>query len=419
MPSVSTEVRVEPCPQCGSMMANDPRYAVWCDACGWNLVHSNGVSGSGRLERWRSNLAGRWARALAEEVIRRGPHRPRLTLSTSMALAVAVAVFGVTLGTAALGIALIAAGSVIGAILGLFFLLLAWVIRPRFPRLDEPSLGRHDLPRLFALLDRVAAALSAPPVDYVVITGDLNAAYGQYGWRRRRVVFLGLPLFLSLDADERVALIAHEVSHGVNGDASRSFVIHEAVMGLVTASTVFEPDSILPSPDEGLAGYAAVPLRIVQLGFARAILALAFLELILCFRTQQRAEYYADMLTARLAGSVAIRALFARLYAASSVAHMNWGYENDDPVGLSVDMIRTLPGREIERLRRVDSARGEAFGTTHPPTAERERVVASRPTEPGSLRLATDESNAIDRELESFRLPIGRQIVDAYLASIS
>jgi heat shock protein HtpX len=285
--------------------------------------------------------------------------------------------------------------------------------------LTEPAFGRSDLPRLFALLDRAAESLLAPPIDDVVINHEANASYERLGWRRRRVLTLGLPLFLSLEPPERIALLGHEIAHGINGDTGRLLLMSGGAAALLEAYGVLEPDSVLPSPSEGLVGYLVIPFRIVQLGFARAILGLAYVQIALCYRTAQRAEYYADALSARLAGSSPVLNSFTRFYASRWAVSMNLGNSTSDPVGLSVEKIRSLPPRELQRLRRVEELSGASLRATHPPIFYRERVVSGRPAEPGRLHLGTGESDAIDRELERFRAPIGRKMVDEYLSSIS
>ncbi|WP_328822533.1 M48 family metalloprotease [Micromonospora rubida] len=54
--------------------------------------------------------------------------------------------------------------------------------------------------------------------------GALNAYATAVGPRRRRVLCLGLPLWGSLPAQERVALLGHELGHFVNGDPRRSLL---------------------------------------------------------------------------------------------------------------------------------------------------------------------------------------------------
>src|SRR5205823_3116489 len=88
------------------------------------------------------------------------------------------------------------------------------------------------LPALAALIERVRAAEDAPVLDGVVIGGMFNASVSQVGWRRRRYITVGLPLMTVLDPQERVALLAHEIGHLVNGDPARGGVTGSALATL-------------------------------------------------------------------------------------------------------------------------------------------------------------------------------------------
>jgi hypothetical protein len=76
---------------------------------------------------------------------------------------------------------------------GVPLVLLAVALRPRFGRLGDPHgrLDRERAPSLFALVDRVAAAIGAPPVQAIVVNPRFNASAGAVGLRRRRVLHLG------------------------------------------------------------------------------------------------------------------------------------------------------------------------------------------------------------------------------------
>ncbi|HEY7296021.1 MAG TPA: M48 family metalloprotease [Dehalococcoidia bacterium] len=73
------------------------------------------------------------------------------------------------------------------------------------------------------LTGAIARELHMATINEIAVTPASNAAFGRMGWRRRRVLLLGQPLPLTLDSQERVALLGHELGHGVNGDAVRGF----------------------------------------------------------------------------------------------------------------------------------------------------------------------------------------------------
>jgi hypothetical protein len=71
-----------------------------------------------------------------------------------------------------------------------------------------------------------------------------------------------------------------------------------------------------------------------------------------------------------------------------------------------------MPDREIERLRRIERIQGAQFDATHPPSVERERLVAALPVQPGSVVLTAGERDAIDRELAPFHAVLARELAE-------
>lgn len=270
-------------------------------------------------------------------------------------------------------------------------------MRPRLPRLHVPALTRVELPALFRVLDRIAEALRSPKIDGVVVTGDVNAGYGRYGWRQRRILFLGLPLLAASSPAERLALLGHELGHGINGDPSRGLFLRGAITSLLEGHAVLEPESILPGPEDGLGSYISIPFRLVQLLLSRGLLGLAFLQLTLCYRDGQRAEYYADGVAANLAGSAAVLSGFRLDFAANGAGSMTW--LGNDPVGTIATKLQSTPPREIERLRRVEQLEGSRLDATHPPTFAREEVRRSETARRQSLVLPSPRAT---RWIESF-----------------
>jgi Zn-dependent protease with chaperone function len=394
-------------------MANDPRYAFWCEACGWNLIRPDDRRRLGPIDRFLAWLGQRQGSRLADDAIRHGAARPSFDVAILVAVLVALVVYAFTAGVAWLGVVSVTSGGgLYGFVYGAICLGLVVVLRPRVPMVSGTVHGRAELPHLFALVDRVAAGIGTAPIDGIELTPEINAGFGRAGWRRRRILQLGVPLFLALDPAERVALLGHELGHSVNGDAGRLLILGSAHDTLISLWTLVEPDSMLPSVREGLTGYLIIPFRVVQLGIARAILGLALLQLVLCYRTSQRAEFHADAIASRLAGTRGTAALIARLHGARPAAELAWSTRPADPARQIADRLRRMPDREIERLRRIDAIEGARIDATHPPTVDRERVIAGLPAQVGSVVLTAGESDAIDRELDPFLPALSAELAE-------
>jgi heat shock protein HtpX len=126
-------------------------------------------------------------------------------------------------------------------------------VRPRVPKVHEAIMAREKALALHKLADEVARALDTSPVDGIVISSDFNAGLGQGGRRRRRILHLGLPLVSILNGEERVALLAHELAHSVNGDPNRGFFVGTAISSLAQWHYLLRPNRIWQRQPHGTA----------------------------------------------------------------------------------------------------------------------------------------------------------------------
>ncbi len=280
-------------------------------------------------------------------------------------------------------------------------------------------LDRASYPALYALVDRVADALGAKRVDMIVVSGEFNASFGRAGWTRRSVLRLGLPLFHALDEGGKVALIAHELAHDVNGDHARGFLPTTALHSLEMWSALLEPARVRRPYNNRLALYEEVSKWIMSLG-ALLLQAWAGLLVRVLWQDSQRGEYLADALGARVGGAGAMTALlttmhYDQLYEAAVRDVAVGGKESDVFTALST-LIAALPERERERLRRVGELEGSRLDSTHPPTAYRLRAARAGVTSGSGplLLLSYNESRAIEGELAPFRAPLTRALVERY-----
>lgn len=114
-------------------------------------------------------------------------------------------------------------------ILGPLLLFVAWEIRPRLPQIQADVAARGDLPALYKLANEIAVVIGTTHIETIAIDPTLNASFGRYGYRGKRVLVIGTTLWCRLTPDERVALIAHELAHDVNGDFSQQYMIWAAL----------------------------------------------------------------------------------------------------------------------------------------------------------------------------------------------
>lgn len=358
--------------------------------------------------------------SLADEVKRHGARRPRLTPSTALAYLISAGVYGLCIFLAWQGLAALTGGFIhpVKFMFIVITLALAVAILPRPGRMPADVVGRDDLPAFFTFVDGLADVLGSPRVDGVVVDEALNASYGRYGLLHRRLLTVGLPLYWSLDPQMRVAILGHELGHGMNGDPVRAIVVGDAFRALVRLHRTLEPQELVPS-ELGFAGYLAFPITLVMLGLSRLALALAHLLLLLVQRSGQRAEYYSDAIGVRAGGKAATLGSLERLQAIDMAGRLIWINDVADPIAKVSQMIRTIPPRELERIRRVERLEGSRLDYSHPPTAYRIEAIESGPDPEPAYVLSNELAARIDAEFEPYRGPLGRRIVDAYEDAIS
>ncbi|MET7451546.1 M48 family metallopeptidase [Streptomyces sp. NPDC005574] len=204
---------------------------------------------------------------------------------------------------------------------GTLFIALAVQMRPRFDRLgkdDQPVLTRGDAPVLYALLDEIADAAGVRRVDAVQIGADFAVRVAATDGGRKRVLTVGMPLWVTFTPQQRVAAIAHELAHVASGDVRRGLLVSMALSSLNSGTELLKgrevedvetpTGSVSIAHADKVAGAArAFESRgrrnwimwlpgLVTRGVARLLVRLAL-------NGSRHAEYLADAATARVAST--------------------------------------------------------------------------------------------------------------------
>ncbi|MBW4720299.1 M48 family metallopeptidase [Saccharothrix obliqua] len=351
------------------------------------------------------------------------PTRPEWTAARVALIATSAVLTLAVLGGLVLGVRLVLRDfPSFWAVPGLLLIGLAWELRPRLGRLggEWAEVTRGTAPTLFALLDRIGAAAGAPAPHVVALDFDFNASAGVHGLRRRRRLTLGLPMWGVLAPGQRVALLAHEFGHFVNGDPARGVATSPALLtpGLI-ADMVSPSASVTGSnPFVELVEAVIAPLqRLVARGF---LLVQAGL-LVVASRDRQRAEYCADAVAVRLAGTDATAALMDDLVAADQLMGAVAAAERG--VRATATARHAHPGpatwrAAAERVRatlspaelRAASVDGSTLWDSHPPAGLRARAVESWPHREAAVTLSAEDSARIDAELARWYARAGRDL---------
>jgi Zn-dependent protease with chaperone function len=405
------------CPQCGELLPVARNYAKWCAACEWGLGKPDesrkGIFRS-RVDRWSA----RQVKALFQQVSGSAVQRPGWGFARFASYALALCVHGAWIVLVAVGIWLIVAvSSIVTIILGLFALFLAFELRPRlgsFRKLKNVR-RRGDAPHLFALLDQVAAEVGARPVHAVIADGNWNASYGAVGWRRRRVVTIGLPLWDALPADQKVAVLGHEFAHGVNGDARHGTIVGTSMATLFRVHEVLRPGRRLHA--RGRASLAESLANVIE-GLLRSMVAgVLMAQQLISLRASQRAEYLADAISARVASPASMAGSLDTIVTGRSTYSWILGRRRFTPKAVIWDQLRSalpaVPESEKERCRREDARKRLTVIDTHPPAHLRMRMLRDLPASEASVSLSAAREEAINAELAQDYARVARQIDDA------
>jgi len=417
---------VSTCPECGAPIPVDP-WPSWCERCSWGIVAPTRTPPRTLtevlFERVGADVGDRTvARLAADDEL-----RPHLTPSRAAAIAIALCVHLLTVAFLAGSVLLVVRAwqNPFADVLAAMLLATGWLMRPRFGTLPEGErVDRDTAPALHGLLGSVAGALSEPGPDVVVVTHEWNAAYAVVGRRRTRVIALGLPLLTALAPQERVALVAHELAHGRNGDASRGLLVGTAVTGLVELYLLMLPSEgtqiWLRGRSRGGSGATAWDsiVRAVFWVLSRPVYGLLLLEAHLLLQDMRRAEYLADVLAAQVAGteatvSLAETILLGPAFAAIVSRNVHAARSGDTTIFAELDAaVAAVTPRERERRRRIAQLERSRLDHTHPPTALRIELLEQRPRLEPAVTLDAETSEAIDDELARYRKPVADRIVD-------
>jgi Zn-dependent protease with chaperone function len=395
-------------------------YPDWCEQCGWNLkpppTHE---PPSGRFGQLARELGRRGGERMARQLLAAPDLEPRLTPAKLVAYLVAAFMHVLTVALIAGGIAAIVLEYTqpISILIGVAMIGVGYVIRPRINQLGAPgqALDPERAPALHALVAEVAAALDRPPPDEIFVSSEFTAAWTIVGLKRRRVLILGIPLLAILEPRERVAVIAHEIGHDRNGDMRRGLLVGSAVHGLDWLSALLHPFH-----GHDLDSIEWMTNALLWLA-SRPVDAVLWIEARLMLRDSQRAEYLADALAARVAGSDAMIALHERLLLRSTVALTVQHAAHEDAENVLERLqiaVQLVPDRERERRRRVTRLESTRLEATHPPSGMRVALLEGRAAAEPRVVLSEEGSRRIDAELAPLTDIVNSTLLDTYRSGL-
>lgn len=396
------------CPQCHHTLPITADYVTWCLHCEWNLCpNQTTISPQSLFERLLLNVSQHNTHHLFARIQASPAQKPSLTPATILAYSIAVGIYGITIVLLLSGLALLIYGrtNFFALLAGIVLLAMCWIVRPRRREQAPTVLSRTTAPTLYAQIDAMCQTFGIKPIDGIVVCPDYTAAYEQRGLFRKQYLWLGLPLWAVLEPQEQIALLAHELAHGANGDPSRGRFLHLALAFLEHWHNVIRPQTFW-GPGEGPIALVAFPFRLIALGIAWALQMLILLFVVLLWRTMQRAEYWADNMASQLSGTEATVALLEKLHLAEAVSliiqRATWQRYAKNVTAFVSDIqhaIAVLPAHEHERLRRIALRDDTRLDTTHPPTKYRIAYLRDHPHTTIRITGSREDSDRMLQEL--------------------
>jgi Zn-dependent protease with chaperone function len=407
----------EICRKCQAVIPVTPGYPVWCDKCNWNIDPRILPPKRKALEKVIDIIARGASRSLFERLKKSALKKPGLTPAKVLLYLVALVIHlsNLLLMAACISIsAYIFIGYSSFGFTTYFFcllmLLLAFLLRPRLPKMKYECVSRKEYPGLYAAADKVSAFLGARSVA-LTITSDYNAFYAKIGIKKA-VVGIGVPLFAALDTQEKLAILGHEIAHGVNGDAARSVIVYSAMLVLQKYYEFFQVGRF--ADGMRVAGPFAFIWNIIRWVMSKFTLLMWFLIQLIAYRDQQRAEYYADFLGATVSGSGAAKRALKKLFLALDFDFvMHTTARGENVLDRFLYRAEQLPEREQERLRRLSDMQLFRINVTHPPTQYRIGFLETEPQMAG-LSLNAKEIDMMNADIERLK-PIIQKKLQAHL----
>ncbi|MGJ8617913.1 MAG: M48 family metallopeptidase [Sulfitobacter sp.] len=310
---------------------------------------------------------------------------------------------------AAAGAAAIAFGfpDILPLVFGALLLCVAAYLRPRKNRNQDTTLTVQEAPVLLGLLNDIAGQLGAPRINGVHVLGGFNAYMAEFGGQER-VVGIGAPLWLALDHDERIALLAHEVAHLANNDPARMQLTGTALQTLGRWLQLFSPPSIIDheSNVEIVVDDRGILAQVIGAVFGAAFGALTLAYEKLIFANSQRAEYLADVMATSVAGTSAMQSTLKKLILAPLAEKVmaTVYYDGSQEVHLfdnMAEVVRSPDIRDSDRLFKLAIEELHSVDASHPPTRFRLEVVGV--AEQGDVKMCADNIDwiAIEDELSA------------------
>lgn len=385
------------CPNCAAKMPIEQGYEPWCDQCNYGVVPNDSddsKSWIGKVQQKRNERSGQELYNLLSE-----EEFPKPRLGPRKLIGFVIATFAMISGPIFLIMGTFQMFDIVKMsefVRGVLLLAFSVAFLPRGFLPPQQPLTREEAPTLFMIIERTAQKLNAP-MPVVTITNEWNASFRIYNWRGNSEITLGLPILNIFTPEETVAVVAHELAHGLNGDGTRGIWIGMVLNSIHRTGVMLENWA-----------YFTHGTLILPIIFLTVVIILKFIYRLLLWcasEDQQRAEYLADDLASNVSGSEHMISSFAKLnylptyhkLLYDTAAHrFKWNVFD-----IIFDRMKDIPQREIDRMSRANMLTNISVDTSHPPTVFRIARLKKFTRVPQVI-ISTEEAATLRKELRQF-----------------
>ncbi len=406
------------CKDCGAEVPKLEDFQPWCE-CGWNL-HAEKEEFKGYLDKKYYALGKERGRQIFE-MLKEKPDKVssfsfnRLFLFTLCLLVVLAGAITLFTGIALLYFFKPNVFTVMGA---LVLFVLTYFISPKLLHAPTDTLSRKKYPNLWKLVDDVSAALGVDPPGLLSVNNDYKTNVNRYGLKQERGLTLGLPYLMVLNKQERVALVAHEMSHFAHGDPARGLFFRHCIDSLEDWYLVLHPNEIW----EAYAPFSEAVGNVLMLMVSQIPAALIWVMVRLHWDDSQICEYLADRSAAKVSGTEASFTLLAKSHLAPYfdifVQRKALKKEKESLLDRLREFVSTFPERQYEKVKRQCAMEDTRLDATHPPTAWRQALLQQSTIYEPRVQLSDEENEKLNGELEKLAPAIEKTLLDDYRTSL-
>jgi Zn-dependent protease with chaperone function len=429
------------CKNCQSKIITYNNYPVWCQKCEWNLMYEDNLKPQNKLEEFNKKISKKYGNNLFEQIKNEDFNKINKKLTKT-----GLIVYSVSLLIIVLNLLLLISGFYLLFFLehfyikfiGLLCLGLFYLSKPRRIKMNsEKFVSKINFPELYKTVNLICTKLKTSDIQGIIIDESFNASITEYGLKKKKVLFIGFPLWSILNNDERLALIGHEISHCVNGDPARSKLVSIAINILIDTGWAIYPSTLagdIMNPYIGglrastleLSKYAVIPLNLALRGISHLLWKLAYFLNNLIWIDSQKSEYLADILGSTISGHKSAISLMEKL-GYQDIFYFELkkivlkGKKEADKINIFKtvnEKIENFPNHEIERLKRLQMKEEHRFDIKHPPTYSRILILKEKGYK--NLSNIKDQINfgKIENEFNNYEKKIQDKLIDIYRNSM-